>query len=97
MDGGGPLDIMRKTITLARDAHYFVKTETSGKSKQLDRIFFAHPDAIKFFCAYHIYVGMDTTYKYGLPLLEFISIALTNQNFQIGFSLISDKTQDSYH
>lgn len=99
LDGNGPIEIVRRTIAMAKESNYFVVAEAIGADRELGRIFFAHPEAIRFFRAWHIYIGADTTYKtnqYKMPLLEFIGMTPTNQNFQIGFALLPDETCDSY-
>jgi len=99
MDGSSQMEVVRRTIEEAKRHDYFVTCGPADEASELDLIFFAHPEGIKLLRAYHLVIGMDTTYKtnkYGWPMLEMIGMTPCNDNFLIAYALLSDETASSY-
>ncbi|CAA0809042.1 Unknown protein, partial [Striga hermonthica] len=92
-------DVTTQLLHLARSSSYIVYTDFHPDTSALTHIFMAHPDSVRLFRTYHLYVGIDSTYKtnrYKMPLVEMIGMTPCNNNFLIAYALVKDEKEASY-
>jgi hypothetical protein len=75
------------------------KTYINPKTKQLERLFFAHPDAVKLYKQHPDIVLLDCTYKtnqFWMPLLNICSVIDNRKTAQTALCLLSGEKESDY-
>ena len=79
--------------------HFNLKEDVNPKSKRLERLFFAHPDAVKLWKQHPDIILMDCTYKtnrFRMPLLNICVVAGNKKTIQVALCFLSGEKEVSY-
>ncbi|CAL1406146.1 unnamed protein product [Linum trigynum] len=94
----GDLSPMQWTFIEAGRLGYFIGVGFD-EDRRVTRLFLSHPESIKMLSAWYFVILIDSTYKtnkYKQPLVQLIGVNPVKKNFNIGFTLVSDETKETY-
>jgi hypothetical protein len=92
-------DLLTKLIQKLKDLHYALKVYTNPESRRLERLFFAHLDAVKIYKEHPNIVLLDCTYKTNrlcMPLLNICTVTGNKKTIQIALYFLSGEKEASY-
>ncbi|XP_038687544.1 uncharacterized protein LOC119986927 [Tripterygium wilfordii] len=90
---------MQFVFSFLKDYEYFFDYRANHTTNELEALFFAHPSSLDRLRAFPDVLSMDATYqtnRYGLPLIEIVSVTSTSQTFCIAFAYLHSEKEASY-
>jgi MULE transposase domain len=92
-------NLLAKPIQELKDEHYGPKVYTNPETKRLERLFFAHPEAVTLYKEHPDIVLLDCTYqtnRFRMPLLNICAVTGCKKIIQIALCFLSGKKYVSY-
>ena len=75
------------------------KSYKNSETQQLERLFFAHPEAVKIYKEHPDIILMDCTYKtnrFQMPLLNICAVTGNKKTIQVGLCFLSREKEANY-
>jgi hypothetical protein len=91
--------MLTKWVQKLGELNYSPAEDVNHKTKKLERLFFAHPDAVKLWKQHPDIILMDCTYKtnrFRMPLLNICAVTGNKKTIQIALCFLSGEKEISY-
>jgi hypothetical protein len=96
LDGKTPIEWLLEEL---KAKGFSPKEYVNPKTKRLERLFFAHPQAVEIYKQHPNVLLMDCTYKtnrFRMPLLNICSVTGNRMTVQVAFCFLSGEKKESY-